>query len=112
MPHFIYVIGRVSGPVKVGISAKPEERVKYLQCGCPFQIWLLAVAKVRSRLFAYNIEQSFHSSNSEERRKGEWFDMTADLASEGVTCVINAALHFEEEYKYKIDDPRRRQRGV
>lgn len=56
--------------VKFGASNDPEERVKALQTGNPFQITLLLKLKYGG---TFNIESSIHKYFGENREIGEWF---------------------------------------
>lgn len=78
---FLYVIGpKVNGPVKIGFSAKPEQRLKTLQTGFPETLYLhhkAGVDKSRVRI----LETAVHKDMSYKKTKGEWFDMTPHEAS-------------------------------
>lgn len=70
--HFVYVLGRLSGPTKVGICKNLALRVRSLQTACPFQIDLFWSACVPSREIAREMEvfilEQFPKAN------GEWVD--------------------------------------
>lgn len=91
---FIYIIGRIDGPVKVGISSSPYGRTATLQTGCPFPIRLLHAVKCQDRREALRHEQSFHEVCEDKRLLGEWFDMDADHAYE----VVNTGFEIEEHF--------------
>lgn len=82
--HFIYVIGREQGPVKVGITSSPGARLSTIQTGCPFKIEILHLRECRDRQHAIEHEEIFHGVYGDRRLAGEWFDISADLAIEGV----------------------------
>lgn len=94
-PVYVYVIGRESGPVKVGVSVNPGSRVLELQTGCPFPLALLASFKFPDRLSAMRDEAFFHQCYEHVRLMGEWFDLEADLAIEGVESIIDIREYFE-----------------
>ena len=98
---FVYVIGREEGPVKVGISTYPWGRLATLQIGCPFKLTLLHTHKARSRNHALEHEEMFHGVYDENRLHGEWFDLDAELAIEGVDCTFETEEWFEEEERHE-----------
>lgn len=95
--HYIYVIGREEGPVKVGITSSPGSRLSTIQTGCHFPIEILHLRECRDRDDALRHEQSFHVVYEENRLTGEWFNLDADLAIEGVDCDFETRAYFEEE---------------
>lgn len=97
--HYIYVIGREDGPVKVGISSFPAGRVRQIQTGCPFTISLLHFRECRDRAQALEHEQIFHGCYEDVRLAGEWFNISGELAAEGVDTAFDYELHFAEEAK-------------
>lgn len=101
--HFIYVIGREEGPVKVGITCAPERRLATIQTGCPFKIEILHLRKCFYREHALEHEESFHRVYREHRLAGEWFDLEADLAIEGVDTGFEFEAHFAyERWHYSV----------
>jgi predicted GIY-YIG superfamily endonuclease len=96
--YYVYVIGREQGPVKVGISADPATRLTNIQVGCPFQLKLLYVRKLRSRAHAKHHEKSFHEVWENDHIRGEWFKLDAEIAIEGVDCSIDTDEYFESIY--------------
>lgn len=97
MATYIYVIGRDDGPVKVGISDNPGARVLGLQTGCPFHLSLLATFQFEDRIVAHKEEQFFHRCYREQQLVGEWFDLSADLAIEGIEGNLSSREFFENE---------------
>lgn len=97
MATYIYVIGRDEGPVKVGISDNPGARVLGLQTGCPFQLSLLATFQFEDRIAAHQEEQFFHRCYRKQNLVGEWFNLSADLAIEGIEGNLLSRAHFENE---------------
>lgn len=104
---YVYVIGREEGPVKVGISKNPNARAACLQEGCPFKLDVLHKVESRNRKNAFEHEQIFHEVYQDYRLIGEWFDLDADAAIEGVDTGFQIEAHFEEReriqqlYHYK-----------
>ncbi len=102
---FIYVIGRWEGPVKVGVAKSPASRLRELRTGCPYKIDLLHMQPARDRQHAMEHERFFHEVYVEKRLAGEWFDIEADLAIEGVVGGFEIEQHFEKEARLaaKVD---------
>lgn len=77
---FLYVIGAIDqGPVKLGISAHPERRLKQLQTGHSHRLQVYHTEPVppeRARLY----EQLLHRDIGYRRTHGEWFDLTVEQA--------------------------------
>ena len=66
---------------KIGISNKPEYREKTLQSEKP-SIEMLACKKFPTRKIAEAIESALHTAYSQQRLRGEWFNLTdADVAA-------------------------------
>lgn len=88
---YLYVIGRVDGPVKVGISSTPGARLSAIQTGCPFAIELIFAVKFPDRVHALKHEQIFHEVHDQKRLHGEWFRLEADLAIESIETAVEYA---------------------
>lgn len=97
LPTYIYVIGRKQGPVKVGISNAPGSRLGSIQTGCPFKLELLFAVEAKSRDKAIKHERTFHQVYAKQRLSGEWFDLEAELAIEGVETELLQDEYFEAE---------------
>lgn len=95
--HFIYVIGREEGPVKVGITSSPNGRLSTIQTGCHFKIEILHLRECRDRDHALEHEQIFHDVYRDERLSGEWFNLDAAHAIEGVDVSFDYEEHWEQE---------------
>ena len=95
--HYIYVIGREEGPVKVGVTSSPAGRLATIQTGCPFKIEILHLRECLDRDHALEHEQIFHSVYSDERLSGEWFDLEAAYAIEGVDVAFDYEEHWAQE---------------
>lgn len=72
---YLYIAGRPEGPIKVGISRKPINRLSMLGTGCPFQIELLHLKIMDNMETARENETEFMIVNQHKRMSGEWFDM-------------------------------------
>lgn len=97
MTTYIYVIGHVDGPVKVGISINPSARIRELQVGCHFTLQLLHQRACRSRQEAFRRERDFHAVYAGDRLSGEWFNIDAELAIEGVSTSFEIDEYREQE---------------
>lgn len=94
---YVYVIGRSEGPVKVGITSDLIGRLRSMQTGSPFKLKLLYAMPCESRNDAREHEQTFHAVYAENRLEGEWFNMDAELAIEGV----KTGFQIEEWFIHK-----------
>ena len=72
---FIYIIGGIQAPYKVGISRDPAKRLKSLQTGHPYPLQLhytkeTAICKTKL------LETVIHRHLQMYKTSGEWFDVT------------------------------------
>jgi hypothetical protein len=75
---FLYLMKDTSnGFYKIGISNNPEYRERTLQSEKP-TIELIVSKKFPSRKITETFEKSFHSTFSEKRIRGEWFELDND----------------------------------
>lgn len=95
--HYIYVIGREEGPVKVGITSSLAARLSAIQTGCHFKIELLHYRECADRAQALEHEQIFHDVYAAQRLAGEWFEIQENLAIEGVDTAFDYEEMFSEE---------------
>ena len=79
---YVYLMKDISnGYYKIGISNTPEYRERTLQSEKP-TIEMLACKKFPTRKIAESIESALHTSYSQQRLRGEWFNLTdADVAA-------------------------------
>lgn len=82
--NYVYVIGRAEGPVKVGITTDLIARMRQMQTGSPFKLQLLYAMPCDDRANAREHESAFHFVYAEHRLTGEWFNLDAQEAIEGV----------------------------
>lgn len=94
---YIYVIGQECGPVKVGISRKPWGRAVTIGTSSPLKVSLLYCHPMRDWAHAREHEKSFHMVYEENRLHGEWFNLTLELAIDGIVIGLLHEQHFEEE---------------
>jgi len=74
----IYVL-ESAGYFKIGMTARhPRDRIRDLSTGNPHPIVLVAMFEGDARA-----EEQLHTRFSHRRRKGEWFDLSEDLAAVG-----------------------------
>lgn len=79
---YVYLMKDISnGYYKIGISNTPEYRERTLQSEKP-TIEMLACKKFPTRKIAEAIESALHTAYSQQRLRGEWFNLTdADVAA-------------------------------
>ena len=79
---YVYLMrDNTNGYYKIGISNKPEYREKTLQSEKP-TIEMIACKKYPTRKIAASIESALHTAYSQQRLRGEWFNLTdADVAA-------------------------------
>ncbi len=79
---YVYLMrDATNGYYKIGISNKPEYREKTLQSEKP-SIELVACKKYPIRKIAESIESALHATYSQQRLRGEWFNLNdADVTA-------------------------------
>jgi hypothetical protein len=91
-----------NGPVKLGISADPDQRVKDLQTGHPEPLMVYyrePVEVERVRLY----ERLLHRDNNHHRAHGEWFDLSVEQATAYVIfTTIEYALVSTENLQRQL----------
>jgi hypothetical protein len=95
--QYVYVIclkheDRVSGPVKIGISANPKARFKSLQTACPYPLFLAAEFNCLVPELAPSVEKEFHRSHAEKRTSGEWFNIEPVVAIQTINLMLSMGL--------------------
>lgn len=98
---FVYVIaheqgGGPVGPVKIGVSSKPEARIRSLQSGNPNKLALFCQFNLQSRKMARYMERATHHMRRENALRGEWFDMSPELAAEYIHFYLSAFIASKE----------------
>lgn len=93
---YVYVIGREAGPVKIGISDNPDNRLQQLKSGCPFKPAVIWQHSMPMREDAFAIERAFHAKHANRRLHGEWFNMDWEAASD--TLEEDIANYMREGY--------------
>lgn len=99
---YVYVFGirkknRVSGPVKVGISATPSKRLASMQTGCPDELVLVTTFRFHCRENAKSIEAIFHKLHDKDRRKGEWFNLIPSDAIQYLITYIECMITLNQD---------------
>lgn len=93
-PHFLYVIaarGSDEGPVKLGLSADPDARLRTLQTASPQPLEIRHREPVDARIVK-DLERLLHRDMGHRRRRGEWFAMRVD---EAVAQVRFTVIRYE-----------------
>jgi hypothetical protein len=86
-PTLVYVIGAASGgPVKIGHSRSPEDRLRTIQTGCPWPVSILASAPGGAAA-----ERRLHDRFA-NYRIGEWFDLPSYLRDEIIADLLDTEL--------------------
>jgi len=83
----VYIIGSESGPIKIGISDKPEKRVKQLQTGNPNKLSLIHTEEIEDNL-AESIELEIHKNLKLKKTVGEWFNISITEAKLEIDFAI------------------------
>jgi hypothetical protein len=91
----IYIISSAKhnlGPVKIGISDNPENRLKSLQTGFPEKLEIKYLEVLDERKKARKFEGLLHKDISHLRSHGEWFNLDVAAAILHVQFTI---IHYD-----------------
>jgi hypothetical protein len=103
---YVYVIGHLEknctvGPVKVGVTKNPYDRLATLQTSCPSHLVMIHAFAAPNREIALGLEEAFHTVFKDRRLRGEWFDMhpidAAVAMAENVRSLLSTHLEFSAE---------------
>lgn len=95
---FIYVIGPINGPQKIGFAKNPTSRLKQLQTGHPMQLFLHYSDKIPANAIR-KLEKLIHKQNSHQCSHGEWFNLSVNDAI--LECKF-AVIRYMEDLTSKI----------
>lgn len=84
--EYIYVLQSFGGPVKIGVSVNPFERVKELQIGVSKQLFLEHHELAGDKPFV--LENMVHKSLNRHRVRGELFNVTVSRAKKAIAEQI------------------------
>lgn len=85
-PQQVYVIQHQLGPVKIGITKDPRERLENLQTGTPFK---LKIRKTQETEDATEVEKFLHKKFKRYRIQGEWFDLPPGQRDFEIPTTVN-----------------------
>lgn len=90
MAEYVYVIGPLNGPFKIGYSRDVQSRLASLQIGSPVELKIHyhADAGIRG---GRCVENYAHWLLRSHRRHGEWFSCLLGVACEAIATAIEQA---------------------
>ncbi|MCJ2009786.1 GIY-YIG nuclease family protein [Methylobacterium sp. J-092] len=86
-PCFVYVMGSVGGPVKIGIAGDPAKRLRQVQHASPTAVLIFHLRRFASREIAAQVEARAHAVLSDLRLRGEWFSSSPDEATAAIAAA-------------------------
>lgn len=97
---YLYVVAVAgdSGPVKIGISRDPENRLNGLQTASPLLLYSVHTFKFPQRDIATYIEANIHQHLADRRGIGEWFNIAPIEALFEVVQFICAIIEVHLEH--------------
>jgi ribosome-binding protein aMBF1 (putative translation factor) len=88
--------------VKIGCTTGTvEKRLKSLQTGQPFSLHVLASVPVEADV--QRIEKQVHAFLAQERRRGEWFEISLDAAA--LAALVVRAVQFVKQADERRSTP-------
>jgi predicted GIY-YIG superfamily endonuclease len=101
MTAFLYVIGPLKPPIKIGITKNCEKRLMNLQTGHSEKLFIHHREPIDSGL-AKTFESIIHENLRLKRTHGEWFNISID---EAINEIKWALIRYENEpglkHRYK-----------
>lgn len=97
--QYLYLISAHSGPVKIGITADPEQRLADLQTGNPRPLSLKQLYLLPTESAA-KLERTVLQNNRKFRLCGEWFDLSVD---ELVALIAQASRRMRVTLSTNLD---------
>ena len=73
----VYFVGGADGPIKIGATKAPLERLATFQIGSPVKLKIHALAHG-----GYDLEREYHARFAGHRLHGEWFEPHPDILAE------------------------------
>lgn len=76
----VYIIRAIgtTNPVKIGVAASPDKRLRQLQTGSAMRLEVVQTFRAKNRREASAWEAAAHAMFTTLRATGEWFDVTAE----------------------------------
>jgi hypothetical protein len=73
---WIYIVRAAngSGPVKIGWSKRPSERLKLMHWGSPVELEFIDIRRAQER-----VERDLHRRLKRYRLRGEWYDLPPEI---------------------------------
>jgi len=96
-PHYVYFI-RLGwfGPIKIGVTVNPEERIKDISVHCPEEIRLLCLRGPMPKSMAFTAEAELKRFFRGSVVRGEWLEPT--------DILINQILFYRDQYKGRVSE--------
>ena len=70
--EYIYAIGHPHNYTKIGHSSNPNRRLRSIQIGSPYKLWVIAQFPVAN---PKQVEAALHDHWSDKHERGEWYDL-------------------------------------
>jgi len=85
----VYVISNSANSLlKIGHADNLKHRFSGMDCGSPVELSLRYFVFLVGKLVAKSVESQVHDLLSEQRCKGEWFDVSMDEAIAAIAAVV------------------------
>lgn len=72
---FVYVIEHELGPLKIGVSTNPGQRLKDLQTSCPYELEVRGLIETEQ---PFGVEKRLHEKFEDSQKRGEWYDLSPE----------------------------------
>jgi hypothetical protein len=100
---YIYVIVSAAGPVKIGQTRNPDNRLDSLQVASPYKLHIAYTRKVSAKDYIL-IEREAHRNLDGKRLCSEWFDASEEDAIKAVDAALAKfgyyiSKHPEKEFR-------------
>lgn len=95
--YFVTTENKGNTPIKIGVSATPESRLKELQTGNPFKLKIIKKVPCLTKGAAFALESSLHEMTKATNKKmiGEWFKIYQPIDSLIGMCLKRMSKNRE-----------------
>jgi hypothetical protein len=90
---YVYCIGSIKGPFKVGVTTDAALRLKDIQVGNPKQLAIVRLFELASTDVAFAVEAAAHLSLQNHRLNGEWFAASVKAITAAISNSAFALGH-------------------
>lgn len=93
--HYVVYLLSSDNKTKIGIAKSITNRIKLLQTGNPYRIFLISQQKYESESLARKVENQLHTIYQSKQLVGEWFDLTTTEIENAIRILVEGVKDVE-----------------